>query len=262
MDSSIVTRFARSRRPGVFLDFDGTLSEIVEVPWKARPVAGARELLESLGERFTVAAVVSGRSARQLLEWLGPDIEVWGVHGAERTQGGEVLLSDRAEPYSELMARVRSEARRRLDELAVDGALLEDKGVVLNLHYRTALDRGRAERELLALAEELSDEYGLVLARGRLTIELRPPVEFSKQDVICERATAEDLDAIMFIGDDIVDLPAFDALDDLARDGSFTVRVAVRSDESPPELLERADLVVEGPLGVVELLDHLVSVAE
>jgi trehalose 6-phosphate phosphatase len=52
-------------------------------------------------------------------------------------------------------------------------------------------------------------------------------------------------------------VPAFEALDDLARSGAHAVRVAVRSEESPAELMRRADLVVDGPEGVVDLLERL-----
>ena len=61
----------------------------------------------------------------------------------------------------------------------------------------------------------------------------------------------------MFVGDDVVDLPAFDALDELARKGLTTLRVAVRSSEAPEELLERADVIVDGPVGVLGLLEDL-----
>ena len=70
---------------GIFTDFDGTLSHIVEVPSDARPVDGARETLSELSDRIGVVAIVSGRAAGELLEWLGPRVEIWGVHGAEHT---------------------------------------------------------------------------------------------------------------------------------------------------------------------------------
>jgi trehalose 6-phosphate phosphatase len=60
------------------------------------------------------------------------------------------------------------------------------------------------------------------------------------------------------VGDDRVDLPGFDALDELAAEGLATLRVAVRSHEAPPELLERADLIIEGPSEVVAWMRTLV----
>jgi trehalose 6-phosphate phosphatase len=244
---------------GIFLDFDGTLSEIVHIPSEARPLDGVAATLARLAVRFKLVAIVSGRSAAQLVEWFGPEAEVWGVHGAERSVGGRVELSERAEPFSALMARVKEDAARRVAALRIDGVLVEDKGVMLGLHFRAAADRDRARRELDAIADELAAGYGLRRAGGRLAFELRPPVEFSKEIVVLQRAREATLKAAAFVGDDRVDLPAFDALDELAKQGVATLRVAVDSDEAPPELIERADIVVPGPAGVLELLSRLAA---
>jgi trehalose 6-phosphate phosphatase len=242
---------------GVFLDFDGTLSDIALVPSEARPVAGVKELLSRLAGRFRLVAVVSGRSAVELLSWLGPDIEIWGIHGAQRVRKGQVELSDRARPYADLMQRVKIDAQRRLDSLDLPGVVLEDKGVMLGLHFRAASDPEAARESLDVIAAELAAGYGLTRAGGRLAFELRPPIEFAKSQVVLQRAREAALKAAMFIGDDRVDLPGFDALDKLEAEGLRVLRVAVRSDEVPAELLERADIVVEGPAGVLAFLRRL-----
>jgi trehalose 6-phosphate phosphatase len=248
--------FAKAGRPGLFLDFDGTLSEIAERPFDARPLDGVREVLESLTERLAVVAVVSGRAAGQLLEWLGPGVEIWGLHGAERVVDGKVALSEIAATYLPLMDTVKAEATKRLADLDVPGALVEDKGVMVTLHSRPAADRTKAHRVLASLAQQLADEYSLVRVDGREAYELRPPIAFSKQRVITERSRECHLDAVAFIGDDWIDLPAFDALDELSG-AAATFRVAVASDEAPPSLLERADLVLDGPRAVLDLLRYL-----
>jgi trehalose 6-phosphate phosphatase len=242
---------------GLFIDFDGTLSDIVHIPSEARPVQGAREILDRLAARFLLVSIVSGRSAHQLLEWFGPHIEIWGVHGAERTHEGRVELSERAQPYADLMTRVKKDAEERLAGLRLEGVLLEDKGVMLGLHFRAATEKERARAALDELAEELAQGYGLRRAGGRLAFELRPPVEFSKGQIVLHRAREASLKAVAFIGDDRVDLPGFDALDRLEREGAATLRVAVDSAEAPPELIERADVVVDGPAGVLEFLERL-----
>lgn len=236
------------------MDFDGTLSEIVDDPSAARPVEGTPLLLAQLAERFALVAVVSGRSAHQLLEWLGPQVEIWGLHGAERTLDGEVVLAEAAEPYLSVMGRAAEEARAGL---AGAGIEVEDKGVMVGLHYRRATDRRWAEEEVLRQAGRLAERHGLEVGRGRLVVELRPPVHFSKADVVRKRARALSLRAAAVVGDDLVDLPAFDALDELALEGVATVRVGVASPEAPGELLERADVVVEGPSGVLRWLSSL-----
>ncbi len=244
---------------GIFADFDGTLSEIVRIPSEARPVEGAVELLDALGRRFGLVAIVSGRSARQLAEWLGPSVEIWGTHGAEFSHGGTISLSDRAARYEELMTVVRREAEEALRRDPVEGAVIEDKTVMIGLHFRAAADVDGARTALDALADDLARRHGLLRAGGRLAFELRPPEEFSKAAVVLDRARDVGLDKALFIGDDRVDLPGFDALDVLADEGLVTLRVAVRSDEVPPELVERADVVVDGPAGAVALLRALLD---
>ncbi|MDQ3963482.1 MAG: trehalose-phosphatase [Actinomycetota bacterium] len=251
---------AEPHRTGLFLDFDGTLSEIVHIPSAARPVAGVPELLARLARVFKVVAIVSGRAAGQLAEWLGPETEIWGVHGAESAVGGTVTPSEWAKPFLELMRRVLQEAEDGLAALGAEGALLEDKGVIINLHFRAATDPVAAEAALERLAHHLADRHGLSVAKGRMSYELRPPVDFSKAAVVLDRARAEGLHAVAFVGDDRVDLPGFDALDQLAEEGvATTCRVAVRSREAPEELLSRADIVLEGPTGAVAWLDGLLE---
>jgi trehalose 6-phosphate phosphatase len=243
---------------GLFLDFDGTLSEIVTVPSEARPAPGVLEVLDELSARYRLVAIVSGRSAHELLEWL-PRIEVWGVHGAQRTLDGEVVMSDRAAPFSDLMKHVREDAEAAVRAAGIEGVIVEDKGVMVGLHFRAASDRARAERELDRIAAQLAERHGLWRAGGKLAYELRPPAVFSKAAVVLDRAREEDLEAVAFFGDDVVDLPGFDALDILENEGARTLRVAVDSSEAPRALIERADVVVPGPAGAVSLLRELLA---
>lgn len=248
-------------RTGIFLDFDGTLSHIVLYAGDARPLPGVPELLRELDRTFALVSVVSGRSAHQLVEWLGGDIEIWGVHGAETNRSGTVRLSDQAAAFQELMDRVKSEATAAVAGLDLPGVVVEDKGIMIGLHFRGAEDVEKARFELDRVAQDLTDRHGLLRAGGRLAYELRPPSDFSKAAIVLARSREEELGAVAFMGDDRVDLPGFDALDQLAEEGVATVRVAVNSDEAPPELIERADEVVQGPAEAVEWLRALAGAA-
>lgn len=241
---------------GVFMDFDGTLSEIVDHPAAARPVEGAGALLVDLTKRLGLVAIVSGRSAHQLLEWLGPEIEIWGLHGAERAVGGRVEVAEQARPYFSTMSRVAAEARAALDEHGVE---VENKGVMIGLHYRRASDPEIAAQHVGEVATKLALDNDLRVGHGRMVVELKPPLGFTKAEVVRRRAREAGLNAAAFIGDDIVDLPAFAALEELAASGVSIVRVAVNSNEAPPELLDRADVIMGGPNGVLEWLSLLLG---
>jgi trehalose 6-phosphate phosphatase len=247
---------------GLFFDFDGTLAEIVPNPKEARPLPGIPEELEALVRVFRIVCVVSGRSARQLSEWLGPNVEIWGLHGAQRAAGGRVEIVPEMVRFESLMQKVLEEARPRVQELHIPGILIEDKEIMVGLHWRMAEDRDLAERRLTTVASELVEKHGLKLGRGKMALELRPPVEISKKDVVARRGREESLRAAGFAGDDIVDLPAFDALDELSVTGVTVVKIAVESRETPAELKARADLIVDGPDGMLEWLQKLRTLSE
>ena len=242
---------------GVFLDFDGTLSEIVDDPSDARPLAGIADEMVRLAGRLGVVAVVSGRTARELLDWFGADVELWGLYGAERSIHGTITVSDELASYGPLISTVLQRARRRAEGLGIEGLLVEDKGYMVGLHWRKATDRNQAEEAMTSLANELAAEHDLIQAPGKCALELRPAVHWSKGDVVTARSNSAGLRGAAFVGDDRGDLPAFDALDRLKAEGLTTIKVGVRSFESPPELLRRADVIVDGPSGVLKWLREL-----
>ena len=253
---------ATPHHSGLFLDFDGTLSEIVPVPEDARPLPGVPELLARLATHLGVVAIVSGRAAAQLVEWLGPEVEIWGVHGTQIVRDGKILLAETAKQFAELIERVKKEALARFEHDKPAGAVFEDKGVMFSFHFRAAEDPAAAEGVLDKLSAQVAAHHGLWRTRTTYSFELRPPHDFSKAAVLLERTREAGLSAAVFVGDDRVDLPAFDALDQLAEEGVSTTRVAVRWAEAPTELLERADVVVDGPEGALVLLEGLVSAME
>ena len=237
-------------RAGVFCDFDGTLAEIIDVPDESRPVDGAVDALAALASPYARVAVISGRPAAFLQEHLGGHgLMLAGLYGLERVENGEIHIVDEARRWQPVVEEVTA----RAGDEAPDGVSVEHKSLAVTLHFRTAPDAADATR---AWVEKQAAETGLVAAPGRQSYELRPPVTTSKGTVLAELAQA--LTAACFLGDDHGDLTAFDALDDLAGSGTSALRVAVRSQESPPELIERADLVVDGPTEVVQLLRRLV----
>jgi trehalose 6-phosphate phosphatase len=92
----------------------------------------------------------------------------------------------------------------------------------------------------MALAQEMAAATGLDVHRGRKSVELLPPIHVDKGTVI--RKWAAPLRSVCYLGDDLGDLAAFRALDQLATRGISAARIAVRSDEVLAELLQAADL--------------------
>lgn len=236
-------------RAGVFCDFDGTLAQIVDRPEDARPVEGAVDALAALVGPYARVAVISGRPARFLLRHLGGrGLHLAGLYGLEVVREGDVHVVEDAKGWEPTVEEVVA----RLREQAPEGLGVEAKGLSVTLHFRTA---PQLEAEARKMADEVAESCGLAVGEGRRSFELRPPVSTSKGTVLAEAAA--DLDAACFLGDDHGDLTAFDALDDIEARGGAVVRVAVRSGESPEELVRRADAVLDGPDDVIAFLRRL-----
>ena len=238
----------------VALDYDGTLAPVVARPSEAVAAPGAVEVLRLLAPRVRTLALVTGRPADVVVELGGlgevPGLVVLGQYGAQRWADGEVTSP---EPLPGLDA-----LRRDLPPLlAAEGAELEDKGLSLVVHTRPSPDPLGALERLAGPVAERALAHGLEVHPGRLVLELRPP-GYDKRGALLSLCDPRP-SAVLFAGDDLGDLPAFDAVDELRADGVPGVLVCSASDEGPPQLRERADVVVDGPAGVVELLGRLLD---
>lgn len=240
----------------MFVDFDGTLSPIVDDPADARPLDGTVAALERLAGSFARVAVISGRPVAYLLSHVaaGSGVELVGLYGLERARAGSsgpVVVSAAARPWGPVIETAASAASTS----APAGVSVERKGLAVTLHYRGADD---LETWVASFAQGEASRLGLVAHPGKKSWELRPPVATDKGTVVSELAAG--LDAVCYVGDDLGDLPAFEALGRLGGGGGgvVTLAVAVRGgDETPAALLGAADLVVDGPAGVLELLELL-----
>lgn len=237
----------------VLTDFDGTLARIVPDPEQAVPLPEAPAVLARLAGRFAVVAVVSGRPVSFLARHLGaagPALRLYGTYGLEWLEDGVLHRAPEVEPWLGPAADVLAAARAE----APPGVGVEDKGCSVTLHWRPAPQAGDWAQ---GFARRWAERTGMVLQHGRMAVEFRPPVGPDKGAVV--EALARGCRAACFAGDDVGDLAAFAALDRLAGDGVAAVRVAVRDEESPPELLSRADMVVDGPGAALGLLGALAA---
>jgi trehalose 6-phosphate phosphatase len=246
-------------RAAILLDVDGTLAPIVEQPSAARVPASTRELLTRLVERYGLVACVSGRRASEAraLVSIG-SITYLGAHGAEllRAGGTEPVLDPRLKGWAE---RIHQFGRRSdTPDLAMHRVRLEDKGAILAYHWRSAPDEEAARATVVKVANR-AEALGFHTHWGRKVLEVRPPVQFDKGVGVTNLLDGLDLDAVMYAGDDLTDLDAFRSIVRLAEEGriSRAIRVGVKSPEAPHQVLSEADVLVDGPSGVAELLSLL-----
>ncbi|WP_024936447.1 MULTISPECIES: trehalose-phosphatase [Actinomadura] len=243
-------------------DFDGTLAPIVADPASARAHPGAAPALARLAPLVGSLVIVTGRPAAVAVEYGGFEgidgLVVLGQYGLERWESG-VLTEPEPPPGV-------AEARAKLPGvLAAAGAppetFVEDKGQALAVHTRRCAEPEVALERLRGIIAALAERTGLTVEPGRLVLELRPHgMDKGKalRSFVDEFTGARGArpSAVLFAGDDLGDLAAFDAVDALRAEGVPGVLVCSGSAEVTA-LAERADVVTDGPAGMVELLETL-----
>ena len=237
------------------LDFDGTIAPIVEDPQAARPLPGIVELLGPLADQYAAVALISGRPATYLASHAAaPGVRYLGLYGLEEIVEGRVQVDGR-------LAAARPAVAAAARELAADpavtasGAHLEDKRYAVAVHTRRVADPGRWAGPVGQAAARIAAGHGLEVVPGRMVWELRPQVPSDKGDAVRRVVGSSGASVLLAAGDDLGDLPAFA---DAAELGGG-LRVVAGSAEAPAELLDAADLVVDGPEGIRELLEHLLG---
>jgi trehalose 6-phosphate phosphatase len=205
------------RQPAVFYDFDGTLSEIVEDPDSARLVDGAADALTSLSAACPVA-ILSGRDLADVRERIGlPGLWYAGSHGFELTgPDGTHHQNPEAAASIPVLAGAAADLADQLGR--IPGVVVEHKRFGVAVHYRNAA-RDRVG-EVAAAVRTAGQRTALRVTTGREVIELRPNIDWDKGktlrwvlDYIRDNEGAGPMLPI-YLGDDITDEDAFDAVDD------------------------------------------------
>ena len=205
------------RQLAVFYDFDGTLSEIVEDPDSARLVDGAADALTSLSAACPVA-ILSGRDLADVRERIGlPGLWYAGSHGFELTgPDGTHHQNPKAAASIPVLAGAAADLADQLGR--IPGVVVEHKRFGVAVHYRNAA-RDRVG-EVAAAVRTAGQRTALRVTTGREVIELRPNIDWDKGktlhwvlDYIRDNEGAGPLLPI-YLGDDITDEDAFDAVDD------------------------------------------------
>jgi trehalose 6-phosphate phosphatase len=248
-------------RAALALDVDGTLAPIVARPEEASVPPDVRELLIRLQAEYGMVACVSGRRAQDARRVVGIDsLDYIGNHGLERLRSGNSL--EEAESTADVYRdQVRSFANGSYTpSLRELGVQLENKDAIRSFHWREATD----EDEALAALEEVAraaERGGLVAHWGRKVLEIRPPLRFDKGTALERLLDEGDFDGALYAGDDTTDLDCFRKLRELRSSGrlSHAVCVGVDSDEGPPQIVGEADLTVDGPAGMHDLLAALLQ---
>ncbi|MGI8608274.1 MAG: trehalose-phosphatase [Candidatus Dormibacteria bacterium] len=239
------------------LDFDGTLSPIVARPEDARLDPALEPILTRLRAAVGWVVVISGRE-RAFLEDRVDGMMTIGSYGLELP--AELSSSGIREGFRAGEVRARLEdARQDLEGRLPPASRLEVKAWGLALHYRGA-GPGFDEPAAVRLAEDVAERHRLTVQRGRLVVELKPQEAVDKGWALALLAAKLQPSAVVFIGDDLGDVPAWEAARQLGERIS-SLAVALASPELPRGALASCDLVLSDRSVLGDFLEALTDAA-
>lgn len=244
------------RPAGLLSDIDGTISRITAPPEAAVVDPAARAALARLASHLDLVGVITGRRIEDARRLVGLDQVVCiGNHGLERFEGGRIVSPPEVAPFRRGVAEALDAVARAV---AIPGVTAEDKGLTGSVHYRLAQDPERAREAILRAVTPIAEREGLRISEGRMVIEIRPPGTYNKGTALVDLVTAFRLRSLAFLGDDVTDLDAMRALVGLRDAGTVSgLAIGVAGSETPAEIPQTADVVVDGVDGVIALLGAL-----
>ena len=217
------------RRPAVFLDYDGTLTPIVQRPEMAVLSDRGRGVVNAMSKKMPVA-VVSGRDRPDVEKLVGLDDLIYvGSHGFDIVvPSGEHIENPIGGDFAPLLDQV--ERRLEAGFAPIDGAQVERKKFSIAAHYRNVADADY-ERFRAVLDAVEADYDDIKEKTGKKVFELQPKLDWDKGKAVLWLLQALDLEkpdlVPMFFGDDVTDEDAFAAL----QERGLSVIVADRDDD-------------------------------
>lgn len=248
-----VRAWAHHGRLVLLLDFDGTLAPIVDRPEQARMPDETRVAVRRLLGCGADVAVVSGRGLADARERVAiAEIAYAGNHGME-IEGPDIhQVHPEAAAARPVLQRVAGEIGRDLQD--VDGAIVEDKGLTLSIHFRLVSEADE-DRVRNAVRAATADHRELRVTEGKKVLEVRPRVDWHKGravEFLLERLELPGGTPVLYIGDDRTDEDAFEALRQRSDGGGEGILVS-----GTPPGDSAAAAYVRSPAEVAELLDAL-----
>jgi alpha,alpha-trehalase len=250
--SQILERLKKGR-PAIFLDYDGTLTPIVDNPSKALLSEKTRQLIANLAEHWTVV-IMTGRALYDVKNLVGLENLVYaGSHGFKIAGPEESFHEERGDEYLPSLDKAETELKDKVKDL--NGVRIERKPFTIAVHYRLASEA--IVPELGKRVDEVAGHYpDLLITTGKKIFELRPKTDWDKGKALLYLLAKMHIDdsrtVPLYIGDDTTDEDAFRAITGRG------IGILVSEDSKPTA----ASYVVRDPGEVAVFLEELVKLAE
>lgn len=222
-----VTCQLKRKRAVVFLDYDGTLTPIVDHPEEATISEEMHQTITALAEYCTIA-IVSGRDRKDVEKLAGVEgIYYAGSHGFDISgPATKNITFQRGEEFLPALDRAEKKLHEQLDQ--IEGTQVERKKFAIAVHFRRVAEDHYSEVETV-VDEVLADNETLRKTGGKMIYELRPDIDWDKGKALSWLLQQLDLDRHdilpMYIGDDLTDE---DALREIKHRG---IGILVRDEE-------------------------------
>jgi alpha,alpha-trehalase len=249
----ILSQF-RERTPAIFLDYDGTLTPIVEDPEKATLSDKNKRIIKRLVEHYSVA-IISGRDLDDVQNMVGiGDVAYAGSHGFDIAgPGGRYREQKMGTPFLHILERAAGELRTAIKD--IPGVKIEHKRFAVTVHFRH-VERTNMNRLEQRFDDVLSHYPELRKTTGKKILEMRPNVDWDKGKALIHLLEALYTDSSrvlpVYIGDDITDEDAFRVIRE------WGIAIVVGSEKRQTA----ANYRLQDPEEVMKFLEALTALAE
>ena len=240
--------FRKDKKTAVITDIDGTISKIVLDPYEATVSQIMRATLEKLVNKFQLVGIITGRNVKNAEDMLEVDGLLYiGSHGLEYLKGGEIHIEREVEEYFPLIQKIAQNIQSEEELCNIKNILFQEKGLCFTVHYRKCEDPEWTHRKILDTINELEGLEKFKITEGRKVVEIRPKIGHDKGTILEKLIFENAVEKIIYLGDDVTDVDAFNKLNELKENGKVNgAGIVVVSEEVPEFVRENASFYVNG----------------
>lgn len=253
--TSLLETLASKERLGIVTGMDGTITPISsDAPDGHSPSKRCRDLLQGLSQITPLVAILSARPASDLHVLIDlPDVVYAGNRGLEIWIGGRLDFSPEIEQH-----RPQLESAMMALYALIDSSIqIEDAGSALMI-YCEAAPTGTDISLLRANVKQIAEKRGLRFFETSHIMEIRPPMLLDKGRALERLIQQYQLNAVLYIGNDLSDVDAFTFLHSVRDRGQISAAaVGVLNEWTASDVANHVDILVKGIEGAEDLLDWL-----